>query len=294
MKTKFTTLFLAVLAVTIETFAQPVITGVTATPFGTRTYGHPVTGTVIPGTAGANQTWDYSTLSYDPTTYNFKNVDFAGLSSAYQTAYPTANVASELYFGGSLAATIVFELEANDLLYLGMNTTPFPTPDTQLVFPHSYLETKAGFTYDAYGTLSTPFGTFLDVVRLREVASGSYKYDYWQFTPVYKLIMEYKVDTVTMAITEPTFFDVQTPTGIQNNGNEMSLATIYPNPSSGIFHVESANMKNPSLKVFNYLGELILEEKLTSEIDLSNSSKGVYFIQINDETKSYSQKIIVE
>jgi hypothetical protein len=294
MKTKFTFLFSAIIAVTVQTFAQPVITGVTATPYGTRTYGHNITGTVIPGTAGANQTWDYSTLPYDAASYNFKNVDFAGLSSAYQAAYPTGNVANELYFGGSLAATLVFQLEANDLLYLGMNTTPFSTPDTQLVFPHSYLETKAGFTYDAYGTLSTPFGTFSNVVRLREVSGGSFKYDYWQFTPVYRVVMEYKVDTVTMAVTEPAFYDMQLPTGVEDNGNKILPVTIYPNPSNGIFHIESSSMKNPALKVFNYLGELVLEEKLTNEINLSNSAKGVYFVQINDETGSYSQKIIVE
>jgi hypothetical protein len=292
MKTKFTILFLA--ALTVKTLAQPVITGVISGGIGTRTYGHPITGTVVPGTSGANQTWNYSALSYDPAAYSFKEVDFSGLSSAYQTAYPTANVANELYFGGSLAATLVFQLESTDLLYLGMNTTPFSTPDTQLVFPHSYLETKAGFTYDAYGTLSTPFGTFSDVVRLREVSSGSFKYDYWQFSPIYRLVMEYKVNTVTMAVTEPYFFDVQTPTGIQNNLTEMSPVIIYPNPSSGIFRVGSSSLKNPSLKVFNYLGELVLEEKLKDNIDLSNSAKGVYFIQINDGAETYSKRIIVE
>jgi hypothetical protein len=55
---------------------------------------------------------------------------------------------------------------------------------------------------------------------------------------------------------------------------------ISPNPSSGIFSVKTD--KNLKINVFNTIGKLILKKEISdgSEVDLSNTSAGVYFYQI--------------
>ncbi len=59
---------------------------------------------------------------------------------------------------------------------------------------------------------------------------------------------------------------------------------VYPNPSSGIFTI-----KKPFLKavLYNSLGEIVLSQ-LEKEIDLSNNSKGLYFLKIEDQTGAIS------
>lgn len=71
--------------------------------------------------------------------------------------------------------------------------------------------------------------------------------------------------------------------------------TIYPNPSSGTFTIESSERRY-EITITNILGEKILSQKIFSdrtEIDLSNQSSGIYFIRINSEKGSAVKKIIV-
>jgi hypothetical protein len=75
--------------------------------------------------------------------------------------------------------------------------------------------------------------------------------------------------------------------------NSISI-NIFPNPSSGIFKIESVNIKNNSLKVFNLFGEEVLQHQINSEIDLSKSPKGIYFVRVFAGTKIFIKKIIVQ
>ncbi len=294
MKLKITLFILVLTAFVNCSWAQPIITGISGVPTGTKTLGYVIPGAITAGAAGANQSWDYSSIVYNPYTYYMKSVDYASLSSTMKAAFPTGNIANEYYVGTTLTATMVFRLEASDLLYLGLNTTVFPAADTQLVFPHNYLETHAGFTYDAYGTLKTPFGTYTNVVRLRETVGTKYKYDYWQFTPAYKLLMEYSVEISTLAISGQTFFNTVTTTGINEELNSINQIDIYPNPTSGIVKIDYQNNKNMTVKIFNSTGEEINLQQTGNEIDFSNAPKGIYFIRINDGTKNYSKKIFIQ
>ena len=54
---------------------------------------------------------------------------------------------------------------------------------------------------------------------------------------------------------------------------------VYPNPSSGIFTI-----KKPFLKavLYNSLGEIVFSQ-VESEINLTNNSKGLYFLKIEDQ-----------
>jgi hypothetical protein len=65
---------------------------------------------------------------------------------------------------------------------------------------------------------------------------------------------------------------------VENTNN--STFQIYPNPSSGFFNISIA--QNAVIQVFNAVGHLILKKEISdgSDIDLSNTTAGIYFYQI--------------
>ena len=71
--------------------------------------------------------------------------------------------------------------------------------------------------------------------------------------------------------------------------------TIYPNPNTGIFIIEGAE-QNSNVIITDMLGQITLRTKFfgeKTEIDLSNYSNGIYFIQLISEYGLASKKIII-
>ncbi|MBK0369621.1 glycosyl hydrolase family 8 [Flavobacterium agrisoli] len=77
---------------------------------------------------------------------------------------------------------------------------------------------------------------------------------------------------------------------------EQSIVKIYPNPTADYFTVNSPEAS--IISVFTSSGSLIKQQKVTSEtteINLSNYSSGVYFIQIDtEEFKTITRKVILK
>ncbi len=90
-------------------------------------------------------------------------------------------------------------------------------------------------------------------------------------------------------------------TSVNNISKNPSLFTVYPNPSNGKFTVKAEGLQraNCKLEICNLLGQEIYnaffkEQQPTLDIDLSDFSKGIYFVKFDDGTNSYKQKIIIE
>ncbi len=106
-----------------------------------------------------------------------------------------------------------------------------------------------------------------------------------------------------IASTNPTNTNYQTPyeftiaTTLETTTNSFDLISVYPNPVKDILTIENYNFTKAS--IYSILGEL-LEEKLndnfsnTSQIDMTNYSKGMYILVLENETESKSIKIIKE
>lgn len=87
---------------------------------------------------------------------------------------------------------------------------------------------------------------------------------------------------------------VDGPTGTNEPINANNGLNIYPNPSSGIVKIEWTGNKSASLQVLNILGEVVVQQSISTEIDLSGQSKGIYFVRITDGEKNYDRKIVIQ
>ena len=81
--------------------------------------------------------------------------------------------------------------------------------------------------------------------------------------------------------------------GISETNNIKNTISIYPNPSKGVFKIQS-NEKINLVEVYNTLGELIHYSQNNSEIDLSNQVKGVYFLKVYYDSFVFTRKIMIE
>lgn len=80
---------------------------------------------------------------------------------------------------------------------------------------------------------------------------------------------------------------------------DFSLASsqIYPNPSTGIFTIDSKSVLS-SIDVYSQTGAFIKtikgNESMTNQIDLSELAKGIYFLELKNQSDKSWKKIIVE
>jgi len=69
---------------------------------------------------------------------------------------------------------------------------------------------------------------------------------------------------------------------------------IYPNPLSDALHINPASSDNYEVQISDITGKIIYENytKANLNINFSNYSKGVYFVKITENQKSFTKKII--
>lgn len=149
---------------------------------------------VNPGNAGANQTWNFANLQPLSGTQPTTNQYIAPAGTPYFGNFPSATIVTKV-----LQDTVVyayFREEPNQFLYLGAGSIVydqlFSNPDAQLKYPTNFnatyqddfaYSTDAGnafvfysegsrtVKYDAYGTLTTPLGTFQNAMRIKATSS---------------------------------------------------------------------------------------------------------------------------
>jgi surface protein len=81
-----------------------------------------------------------------------------------------------------------------------------------------------------------------------------------------------------------------------NNINALTDIIISPNPTNGVLNISSnLNQVATIIKVYNSLGQVILSgnhNNLNTKVDISNFSKGMYYIEINANNKIYRTKLL--
>lgn len=77
---------------------------------------------------------------------------------------------------------------------------------------------------------------------------------------------------------------------------EKGEINIYPNPSTGIINLTFKTQKKRDVIVYNVLGEMVASvntDELNTMIDLSNQSKGIYFVKIKTGNVTFSKKVTI-
>jgi len=73
--------------------------------------------------------------------------------------------------------------------------------------------------------------------------------------------------------------------------------SVYPNPSSGIFVLETGKINNAQVEITNVVGSVVFVSEIkntTSTIDLSALPKGVYFLKLKCNEGAAMKKITIE
>ncbi|MDD7915945.1 endonuclease [Polaribacter ponticola] len=108
-------------------------------------------------------------------------------------------------------------------------------------------------------------------------------------------------NNTTYTVNEWDVLAANTFTGIGSHDSTLSTEEsslisfkMYPNPTNGN-KVFFETTKNLTIKVYNIVGKLILENKVSSsknQLDITTLSKGIYFIKIDSDKNSEIKKLI--
>lgn len=131
--------------------------------------------------------------------------------------------------------------------------------------------------------------------------AGTYTVTITGLTPTTKYyIRAYATNKVGTSYGQPDSIITLVPTGVSTFIIKNSIQ-VYPNPSAGVFKVQSVNgeISNSQIEVYNSIGENVfhtnVKQLTNSIIDLSSNTKGIYFLIIkSDNTIIFRQSIIVQ
>lgn len=301
--------------------AQPTITATGINPVIGNSFTTQAANYVSPGSSGAGQTWNLSTMT--GTTSSTATAVTPG-STTYGSSFPNSNVALN-YTGGGAA---YYKTSSSACQFYGVVSTSnvvmsYSNPEDFMHFPFSYNNTysdpwavqfvNGGYTFyrtgtttvtaDGYGTLTTPNGTYTNVLRIHYVQT--YQDSAYVGTPYiiaysndeylwYKEGIHLPLATVytLTANGSPTTAGTYTTgnLGIDNPSALISSSNIYPNPATDIVNIEFTLTENQKadVRLFNAIGEQLTINQSTNgfqgennmQLDVADLSEGVYFAQI--------------
>jgi hypothetical protein len=93
------------------------------------------------------------------------------------------------------------------------------------------------------------------------------------------------------------------PTSVENISENATVINVYPNPSSGFFHVQISDshqpMVNGKIEVYNMIGEQVFEANVNSginDLNMQGKAKGIYLYKILSETSDFvsSGKLLIQ
>ena len=300
-------ILIAFLAFSINVIAQPQIPNGSNFPapgFTAPLSSASVTSAI--GNAGANQTWNFSSLSFSPMgTLNV----IAPASSPIGSSFPTANHSYSLsgtYSFFNVSATRL-ECQAYFIASPGAGNDLSPNPITLLKFPFNYLDTETDIwqrvngtintvtlTYDGYGTLITPTKTYTNIVRIKEDHGSSIDYRWYSLNPL-MFIMTYNNNDNLLYYVDANV------TGVLEQRNKEIALNIYPNPSKEKISLQISDYNFSEklfLTVFSSIGQAVQKftiDHTKTTVEIENLNAGIYFYQLaNSAGVLKSGKIIFE
>lgn len=294
-----------------STWAQPVATAANVTDFTGEFY-FAEANSFTPGPAGANQTWDFSnlvlTLAGTDTPQVAANTPFAN-------QFPTANNCYK--FSGMFPPDRYYyqKISADKYEILGLAITATtgdnytPNPRTFATFPYTFgtaytdtyrkvnetSDTSATVTYDAYGTLILPTGTYTNVIRQKVVTNGTTtNYNWFNVQPFYPLlqtVLEQNSIGVLKGIN----------LGVEENSFGKKFS-VYPNPTHGEINIEAIGATTPvDVEIYDLLGKRLMSVRSEAlendqfQLNIAGFESGIYLVKLTDTaTKATHTKRVIK
>ena len=337
-------------------FAQPTINSQTVFNPGesvTIRFGE---GFFEPGPSGQDVNWDFSSVGHNKEwDWKFYNPQ----ETMFIDSFPEANMAFK-FPQGDTADIWEYYLFRNDSLswlgaasVLGADSSVFyqmlnENPDVRMIFPITYQnsfddnlrgvnwiryagslikQSRSGditHTADAYGSLTTPYGTFQNVLRIKTTETI---YDTLQaFIPVpsEQKITRYTwyssderyilmhMDSIAViqfgfpaSLTKSHMYragEIMTSIDQDKLAKEMELS-VFPNPASDVLNV-NFNLDNPQnvkISLGNIIGQNLISKvssqlysgEQTHQLDLSELGAGYYLLTIETDRGMAAKKVRV-
>jgi hypothetical protein len=285
---KIASFFFFVLAFAFSTYAQPIIQDGSKLP--QPGFSAPVSiGSGSIGSAGANQTWDFSGVTFAPIG-SASVIDPA--TSPFISTYPSANYVYTLantysYFTASAS---MMEVNAYSITSPGNGVDMAPNPRTVLVFPFTFGSTttdtwqKVGsstnnvtLTYDAYGTLITPGQTYSNVVRIKESYGDGDDYQWYLLDPLMSILV-YDHNANKFYLTAAT------PKASVRSEPAPADMVYFTEGRVNIRLADGQQIAGSTFRMFNILGATVLNTPLgeaISTLPLNTVNPGIYFYELN-------------
>lgn len=300
---------LSLLLFGLTTFAQPAII---SSDFDNLNVSYKIknatSSTLTEGAAGANIIWNFSSLflSADPQVGVETVAQVA--NGPFSSSFPSANYVFKTSSNGNDDYYSYFNKTANVMEELGGSTSSavdysYINPYTLLVFPFSYgtISTDSAqevgqsspisetITYDAYGTLITPFGTFNNVIRASRLQNNTYTDFIWYNTAPFAPILE-----VWQQIGGERDFTFYEPSTLVTPSFEKKTIYVFTNLSNESLNIViDDSMQISQTGIFDLSGKKILQQASNSNsINIERLASGIYFVQVDTNNGIFTQKFI--
>jgi len=129
-----------------------------------------------------------------------------------------------------------------------------------------------------------------------------YSYDLTAFTNEASIIFRFVFQSDVTAVEEGVIVD-----NLVVEGNVLSVDefetdnfSVYPNPSQGIFNIKTKNMTSFNYNIYDVTGKVILEKQNVKtsnnehQINIGNYAKGVYFLNLYNDSVKVTKKLIIK
>jgi Secretion system C-terminal sorting domain len=300
--------FLVAFSTIMFSMAQPILTATNYTNFSVNVRMVDVFSGITVSPAGPNQTWNYATLIASPTILGTATT-VPAVTAPFYSSFPTANFCIKIstsFNGVDYINYNLAKLNSSGLENLGSTSSGGITEqfiDTQfsplpLTYSTTYTDVYQSTTddtpssnidtYDAYGTLTTPYGTFTNVIRVKSVGENFTGYSWFKANP-YTPLLDIDVENATGSVSSVSLYQ---STNLDTNQvfSDRSIL-LYPNPTSDFITIDTKENYS-EIKITDLLGKTVFETKQNdSKIDLSFLETGFYIINFKTEEGEKTMKI---
>ena len=304
------------LLVSLQTLAQPTLTGATNNPVPGDVFVERWCDTngISKGPAGAAVTWNFGSLNtnfMDTNSY----VNCAG--TPYVDSFPGCTITATNTGSYDYYTTDASKFEIVGSFYGGL--LYYTKPGVIISYPYTYNTNRTDTSVchygigsmhgrtteivsavgDAYGTLILPSGTYTNTLRVHKIiqsadssSSGIFNSRYeeyqWYYPGFHQRLLIMRFDTAFGGGQYLYFvvYNKQIATGITEiNIHQNINLSVYPNPTIDAWKVAFTTQKptNFTVKLMDITGRVLQTQSNNEMIDATGLAKGIYTIEITSD-----------